>query len=91
MREITIIATKRVRKQIDDLPKDIKSKIEELLDVLKVTPIPVKTHDVKKIKGRENIYRVRIGDYRVVYKYEKKEKQIEILLVLPRSKVYKKM
>ena len=91
MSEITIIATKRVRKQIDKLPRDIKSKIDELIEVLKIWPIPVKTHDVKKIKGREDIYRVRIGDYRVVYRYEKKENQTEILLVLPRSKAYKKM
>ena len=91
MSEITIIASKRVRKQIDNLPEDIKSKIDELLDVLKIRPIPAKTHDVKKIKGKENIYRVRIGDYRVVYRYEKKEKRIEILLVLPWSKAYKKM
>ena len=91
MSEITIIATKRVRKQIENLPNDIKSKMDKLLDVLKISPIPVKTHDVKNIKGRENIYRVRIGDYRVVYRYEKREKQIEILLVLPRSKAYNKM
>ncbi|ADD08074.1 type II toxin-antitoxin system RelE/ParE family toxin [Candidatus Aciduliprofundum boonei] len=68
MSEITIIATKRVRKQIDNLPQDIKSKIDELLNVLKISPIPIKTYDLKKIKGRENIYRVRIGDYRVVHK-----------------------
>ncbi len=91
MSEITIIATKRVRKQIDNLPKDIKSKIDELLNALKISPIPIKTYDVKKIKGRESIYRVRIGDYRVVYKYEKKEKQIAILVVLVRGKAYKKM
>ncbi len=35
MSEITIIATKRVRKQIDNLPKIIKSKIDELLGVFK--------------------------------------------------------
>ncbi len=46
MNEIAIIATKKVRKQIENLPRDIKSKIDELLDVLKISPIPVKTHDV---------------------------------------------
>lgn len=51
MSEITIIATKRVRKQIDNLPQDIKSKIDELLNVLKISPIPIKTYDLKKIKG----------------------------------------
>ncbi len=90
MGEITIIAAKRVRKQIEKLPQEIKTRIDEVLDVLKLAPLPVKNYDVKKIKGKENIYRIRIGDYRLIYRYEKKRMCIEILLVLPRRKAYKK-
>ena len=91
MAHITISATKRVRKQIENLPVEIKERIDKLIDVLKVTPIPVKDYDVKKIKGKENIYRIRIGDYRIAYRYKKKEEKIEILLVLPRKKAYQKI
>ena len=88
---IKITATNKALKQMEKLPENIKNRINELLDVLKNVPIPVKVYDVKKIKGREHTYRIRIGNYRVVYLFEKEKKEITILLILKRGKVYKKM
>jgi mRNA interferase RelE/StbE len=43
----------------------------------------------KKIKGRENTYRVRIGDFRVVFSIH--ENEIRVLKIGPRKGIYKKL
>ncbi len=89
--DIKVNSTKKALKQLENLPERVKEKIDELLDVLKTTPVPFKLYDVKKMKGREHTYRIRIGDYRIVYQFNKEREEITILLVLRRGRVYKKM
>ena len=42
--------------------------------------------DVKKLKGHTNSYRLRVGDYRVLYDINQ---NIEITNILPRGDAYK--
>lgn len=42
---------------------------------MKIDPIPWKECDVKKIEGEENTYRIRVGDYRVIYSLEKENRE----------------
>ena len=55
-----------VRKQLRALPKDVRhaigSKINRLQNDL--------TGDVKKLKGFKKKYRLRVGDYRVLFELE---------------------
>lgn len=41
----------------------------------------------EKLKGYRNIYRVRVGDFRIVYKKEKE--LVSVILIQHRSEVYK--
>ena len=43
--------------------------------------------DIKKLQGYSNLYRLRIGDYRVIY--EVWDEGIVIDAVLPRGEAYK--
>jgi len=58
------------------------------LDILKTDPVPWREFDVKKIEGGENTYRIRVGDFRVVYFLDKANRTIHILKVERRGKVY---
>lgn len=42
----------------------------------------------KKLRSRKNLWRVRIGDYRVVYTIDDKASMIDIIMVRHRDKVY---
>jgi mRNA interferase RelE/StbE len=44
--------------------------------------------DVKKLQGKVNEYRLRVGDWRVRFTYENKQQTILVLRVLPRGKAY---
>ena len=44
-------------------------------------------HGVKKLHGREG-YRIRVGDYRILYVIDDNEKKVEIVSAAHRKEVY---
>lgn len=59
-----IIVTKSIQKDLDSLPNDIKTRLYSKISQPSENPRP---DEVTKLKGYENEYRIRIGDYRVRY------------------------
>lgn len=55
------------KKGFDACLSDYKERVREALLILKENPCPFRFYDLKKIKGRESVYRIRIGRYRVQY------------------------
>jgi mRNA interferase RelE/StbE len=53
---------------------------------LAIEPRP---NGVRKLEGFKNSYRVRIGNYRVVYKIEDSELIIEVVKISDRKDVYR--
>ena len=45
----------------------------------------------RKLQGSEHLYRVRVGDYRIVYSIENKVLLIEVIRVGHRKDIYKKL
>jgi mRNA interferase RelE/StbE len=81
----TIITPKAVQKQLDALPDDvyrIAVKVQQLAE----NPRP---DGVVKLKGYENEYRIRIGDYRVRYEIEDEKLTILLLQYKHRKDVYR--
>lgn len=75
-----IIYTKKARKNIKALDIRVKDWVKEGIE-----KIPF--GDIKKLQGYSNLYRLRIGDYRVIYQTE--NDTIIIDAVLPRGEAYK--
>ena len=81
------LASRKVERQIRNLPPDAKAKILEAIQGLSENPRPP---GVEKIKGHH--HRIRIGDYRIVYAILKKEKVIVIAKVARlREDAYKEL
>ena len=55
-----------VREQLRSLPKDVRYAIGSKVNRLQTDL----TGDVKKLKGFKNKYRLRVGDYRVLFELE---------------------
>ena len=77
---------KSARKELDDLPDQIFLKVDESILSLRENPFPYP--HAKKLKG-ENKYRLRVGDYRVVYSVDVDQKTITIYRVRHRKDVYR--
>jgi mRNA interferase RelE/StbE len=77
---------KSVKKELDALPNAEFLKIDEAIFSLKQDPFPYPQS--KKLKG-EDRYRLRVGNYRVVYVVDQKQKTITIYRVRHRKEVYR--
>ena len=82
----TVIITKPVQKQLDSLPDDIRDRIIEKAVLLAEEPRPP---GVVKLKGYENEYRIRIGEYRVRYEIRDQEFVVVLLHCKHRKDVYR--
>lgn len=77
-----------VEKDFRKLSKTILLRILSAIDELAKEPFPPK---VAKLEGTDKTYRIRIGDYRIVYEVETKRNSITILYVRHRRDVYRNL
>ncbi|MEA5512285.1 type II toxin-antitoxin system RelE/ParE family toxin [Crocosphaera sp. UHCC 0190] len=80
-----IIIPKPVQKQLDELPQKQRKRMIADIRLLADTPRP---NGVKKLKGYDNSYRIRIGNYRVIYRIQDKEMLILVLSCIHRKDAY---
>ncbi len=62
--------------------------IIEAIKSLADTPFP---SQCRKLRGAENLHRIRVGNYRVIYQIELEKKLVIIYYIRHRKKVYKKL
>ena len=74
-------------KELDQLPTKLMQRIFQRLNSLTVDPRPL---GCKKLKGGEHEWRIRIGDYRVVYTIDDTNLQVDVTRIRHRGKVYER-
>lgn len=80
-----VILPKSVQKELNRLSDDMAKRILTRLAGLETNPRPA---DVKKLKGRD-AWRIRVGDYRVIYEIHDRILQIIVITVGHRREVYR--
>ncbi|HEY2329791.1 MAG TPA: type II toxin-antitoxin system RelE/ParE family toxin [Verrucomicrobiae bacterium] len=73
------------RKELERLPAQIQIRISKAILALEENPFP---RNCKKLKNRDG-FRIRIGDYRVLYFSDAKAKQIVVGVIGHRREVYR--
>lgn len=68
------------------LSDDLQERIQLKIDDLAIEPRP---NGVKKLKGQENAYRIRVGEYRVIYNIFDNVLIVKVVEVGHRSEIYK--
>lgn len=63
-----VLIEKKARRQMENLTEDLKVRIIEALKELE-TGFSAGL-DIKKLKGTKNHYRIRVGDYRILFVLE---------------------
>jgi len=81
----SIFLKRSAEKELAHLDSKTHDKIIKHLLALKENPLP---KGVKKLQGRDG-YRIRVGDYRILYEIDEPEKMIEIFSVAHRREVYR--
>lgn len=84
-----ILFTKRARKELAALDRAAQQRIDRRLLRLAEEPLPP---DVNKLSGvEEDWYRVRVGDYRIIYAVDEGRLVILVIHVGHRRDIYKKI
>ncbi len=73
------------RKELEALPDNVLVRVIRKLEALGSTPRPV---GCKKLKGYKDHWRVRVGDWRVVYIIDDVAKVVNVTRIAHRREVY---
>lgn len=84
MPNYTIILSSKAKKQLDKLTDNIAEPIFNSIKNLTSNPRP---KGYKKLKGRDG-YRIRIGNYRIIYNIIDKQLIIDVITIGHRKEVY---
>lgn len=85
MAEYSITFARSARRELEPLDSSIILRILSKIETLAVHPRP---HGSRKLSGEKHLWRIRIGDYRVIYSVLDKERRIDITAVRHRREAY---
>ena len=77
-----IIIKKKAKKFIDKLPQNEKIRV---VKAIKMLP---NGDDIKKLKGHIDLYRLRVGDYRIIYTVDNGELVVCVIDAGNRGEIY---
>ena len=80
-----VLLSRAARKQLNILPVFIQNKIIEDITDLSFNPRPVAC---KKLKGYKNAWRIRAGDYRIIYEIEDQVLRVLVIAIGHRKDIY---
>jgi mRNA interferase RelE/StbE len=75
-------------RQLKKIDRRVLSQIAGKIDSLASEPRP---HGCEKLSGYDNLYRVRVGDYRIIYGVEDRLVLVIVLKVGNRAEIYQRI
>lgn len=86
MAEYRVIFTRSARRELENLPGAAADRIVVISESLATEPRPV---GARKLRGAADLWRVRVGDYRVVYAINDGEQIVDVRVVRHRKDAYR--
>lgn len=86
MDDHAITFARSARKELEKLPASIVQRVFPKIESLVQKPHP---RGCRKIQGEQNLWRIRVGQYRVIYAVYDDEKTVDIIAVRHRSQAYR--
>ncbi len=86
MAEYSIKFARSARKELEVLDAAIVNRIFPKIESLSGNPRP---HNCVKLKGGKNLWRVRIGVYRIIYNINDDKKLVDIIAIRHRKDAYR--
>jgi len=81
-----VLIVRSAQKEIERLPESVLPRIRQRILALEVDPLP---RDAEKLRTSDD-YRLRVGDYRIVYAVEKARDLVTVTRVRHRRDVYRR-
>ncbi len=84
MADYTITFARSARKELERLPAGLVERSLEKIEALSDNPRPA---GVTKLKGHKGLWRLRVGDYRVVFFIDDAARVVDVSIVRHRREV----
>jgi mRNA interferase RelE/StbE len=88
MAEYRITFARSARKELERLGDDMLCRVLSKIESLSSVPRP---HDSRKLRAQSGLWRVRIGDYRVIYSIADEHRVVDVAGIRHRSDAYRAM
>lgn len=85
MADYSIAFARSARKELEALSNPLIERIFSRIESLANSPRP---SGCKKLKGAEDLWRIRIGDYRVIYSIDDISQVVDVIAIRHRSQAY---
>jgi mRNA interferase RelE/StbE len=82
----SVLIDSRAQKEIASLDKDAQRRVVTKIESLANNPRP---NGVDKMEGNDELYRVRVGDFRIIYQIRDRELIVLVMRVGHRRSVYR--
>jgi len=84
--DYTVVFARSARKELQNLDPQVARRILRQLEALVKNPRP---SGVAKLEGASDLWRIRVGDWRVVYRILDRERLVDVIAVRHRREVYR--
>ena len=85
MDDYRIVFARSARKELEALPDSVAFRVLSRTEALARMPRP---NGCRKLAGADDLWRIRIGDYRVIYSIDDKQRLVDINGVRHRKDAY---
>ena len=86
MSQYEIVFARSARKELQAISNDVAERILKKVELLTSNPRP---SGCKKLRGHSSLWRIRVGEYRVIYSIDDDKRVIDISVVRHRSEAYR--
>ena len=86
MDEYSIVFARSARKELGRLGEPLVSRVLRRIEALAHIPRP---DGCRKLQGAANLWRIRVGDYRVLYAVDDAKQIVDVIAIRHRSDAYK--
>jgi len=84
--EFTVVFARSARKELQSLDPPVALRILKSIESLVSSPRPA---GAKKLEGATDLWRIRIGEWRVVYRIVDRQRLVDIVAVRHRREAYR--
>ena len=86
MADYAITFARSARRELEALNHALSARILERIESLAQQPRPP---GARKLHGEQQLWRIRVGDYRVVYSVDDRQRVVDVVRVRHRREVYR--
>jgi mRNA interferase RelE/StbE len=81
-----VLFARSARQELEALPRRVAERILIRIETLAETPRP---RGCRKLQGPSQLWRIRVGEYRVIYAIDDSKHTVDIIVIRHRNEAYR--